>query len=48
MSQHPELSRLDGMDIYADETVDGIYHLITLRLINTWNMFSFSSAIIFV
>ncbi|XP_078326557.1 low-density lipoprotein receptor-related protein 2-like isoform X2 [Crassostrea virginica] len=22
MSQHPELSRLDGMDIYADETVD--------------------------
>ena len=31
MSQHPELGRLDGMDIYADDTVDGIHHWTTLR-----------------
>ena len=25
MSQHPELGRLDRMDIYTDDSIDGIY-----------------------
>ena len=32
MSQHPELGRLDGMDIYADDSIDGIYDWIPIRL----------------
>ena len=35
MSHHPELGRLDGKDIYADDTIDGMYQLIAVRLINT-------------
>ena len=33
MSNHPELGRLGGMDIYAGDKIDGICQLSTLSLI---------------